>query len=1167
MLLRKLSLLLFLGTGLVFFVSAQNARIPLPGLDPTSIILAHPEGKGLNASDVSDLAETSHHTSRHNGISHHYFQQQYQGIPIDGAVLQVHINRDEELVFLSQSLERKINNRINATQPALTFTQAFEKLRKELELDEDYASIQYESTYGPAQKTKFYAYELSHQPIHMQLVYREHAGMLHLCWNIRLWSMDEKNWWNAWVDAKDGTIYQLRDEVISCDFPHTHHNTSCAPAVMGSAQHTFHTHTVEDGSSYRVFPYPIESPNHGQQGRVFSPADSLASPFGWHDINAQPGPEYTITRGNNVWAKEDRSALNDANGQSPDGGLGLDFDFVIDSNQSIVAPVNQSAAITNLFYWNNLVHDVLYHYGFDEAAGNFQTNNYGRGGVGGDFVLADAQDGSGLNNANFATPIDGDNPRMQMYLWNVTDFLLSFDAPAELAGTYAAALSTYGPLLDTAVIAELVLVEGPGGANDACGVLQNAADLNGKVALIDRGNCFNSDKIRTAQAAGAIGVIMVQNEPGPPFQMVGNSSGIEIPSIMITQELGNQIKDILATQSLTVQLLDEGPARGFDSDFDAGVIVHEYGHGISIRLTGGAQNTGCLFNREQAGEGWSDWYGLVFTHRPGDTGPQPRGLATYLQDQEITDRGIRTYPYSTDMSINPSTYDDVKSLSVPHGVGSVMATMLWDMYWNLIEVYGYDPDLIGGNGGNKIALQLVTDGLKLQPCQPGFVDVRDAILLADELNYGGANHCLIWKTFARRGLGFSADQGSSTSRSDGTQAFDLPPQCQDTLYLTKTIKTLEAQRGDTLQYRFTHGNRTGNLLTDVVIRDTLPEGMRFIGSEGCAVTQQDNILEITIGAAANLSADTCTIEVVIEEDAAQSVWGEINPLETPGNTIGFQIISLAGSDTWNLTTTGARSGTRAFFVPNRGADNDQVLRMPTIIPQQGDVLSFWHRYNSEAGFDGGWVEFKLPGTEWLDLEPYFIKNGYNAGIASNNPAGARESFGGNSEGYIETWVDLTAFATSELDIRFRFASDNNTFAEGWWIDDIGMFQAESLTNTACISAAQGDAFCSTQAQPLYIMPVSPATSISQPAGPQSRDIKVYPIPTQQLLSLEVPNWDPGKVDIQLFTLVGSTVKRFGERPTDKGTILLDMAGIPAGVYLLQVSQGEVRQTRKVILQP
>ena len=66
---------------------------------------------------------------------------------------------------------------------------------------------------------------------------------------------------------------------------------------------------------------------------------------------------------------------------------------------------------SELFYTCNEIHDLFYRYGFNEISGNFQEHNQGRGGLGGDAVVAMAQDGSGMNNANFATPPDGSRPR------------------------------------------------------------------------------------------------------------------------------------------------------------------------------------------------------------------------------------------------------------------------------------------------------------------------------------------------------------------------------------------------------------------------------------------------------------------------------------------------------------------------------------------------------------------------------------------------------------------------------------------------------------------------------------------------------------------------------------------------------------------------------------
>ena len=125
-----------------------------------------------------------------------------------------------------------------------------------------------------------------------------------------------------------------------------------------------------------------------------------------------------ITRGNNVYAREDDEGNGLGTGidtdYSPDGGSELNFNFQADF--SLPPSENMDASITNLFYINNMMHDIWYRYGFDEASGNFQENNYGNGGFGSDSVNADGQDGSGFNNASFGTPPDGQNPQMTMYM-------------------------------------------------------------------------------------------------------------------------------------------------------------------------------------------------------------------------------------------------------------------------------------------------------------------------------------------------------------------------------------------------------------------------------------------------------------------------------------------------------------------------------------------------------------------------------------------------------------------------------------------------------------------------------------------------------------------------------------------------------------------------------
>jgi len=171
--------------------------------------------------------------------------------------------------------------------------------------------------------------------------------------------------------------------------------------------------------------------------------------------------------------------------------------------------------------------------------------------------------------------------------------------------------------------------------------------------------------------------------------------------------------------------------------------------------------------------------------------PDLRPIGTWLFGQTANGAGIRTYPYSTNMTASPYTYDDIRTFSVPHGVGSVWASMLWEMTWELINEKGYSADLYNGNAGNNIAMHLVIEGLKLTPSSPGFVDARDAILQADQVLYQGANSCAIWKAFARRGLGVGATQGSSRSRSDGTEAFDVPDcdDCPNSVTVTTNVNS------------------------------------------------------------------------------------------------------------------------------------------------------------------------------------------------------------------------------------------------------------------------------------------------------------------------------------------------------------------------------------------
>jgi hypothetical protein len=620
---------------------------------------------------------------------------------------------------------------------------------------------------GAYTKFKFEQANLSREIIPAELVWLEGEGKnMFLCWMVEINEINDENIWDVFIDAHSGAFVKKENMVAHCSFDihntyyQEHDNTSLlAPLPLASVM-------VTPDSSYNVFPMPIESPFHGPRAIVTKPwlnagAGNNAITLGWHKNGTT---NWTSTRGNNVYAYDDINHDNNP-GISPDTfNLRFDYPYIPSTN----AQLSLKACITNLFYWNNLMHDVTYQYGFDEVSGNFQDNNLSRGGLGADYVKAEAQDGGGTNNANFSIVADGTSGRMQMYLWSQVPggSPLTINSPASIDGPMWAVESNFSnnnKLVNVGTkTGDLLLVNDTGGStHQGCGAMSNAASLPGKIAVVDRGTCDFVTKVKNVQNNGAIAAIVIDNIPNEaPFAMGGTDNTITIPAVMISYEDGVDLKAVMVSNTVNAT---EAPVPNItpDGDFDSGVICHEYGHGVSTRLTGGPSNPNCLNNAEQMGEGWSDFFALMMTTDwTTATSAESRGIGTYVLGEPPTGVGIRTYPYAINMAINPFTYADVASSGGSvHYIGSIWATMLWEMVWKIMEITPADADMYHGTGGNNVAMQLVMDGMKLQPCSPGFVDGRDAILLADKLYYGGQYHCAIWNAFAKRGLGKSATPG------------------------------------------------------------------------------------------------------------------------------------------------------------------------------------------------------------------------------------------------------------------------------------------------------------------------------------------------------------------------------------------------------------------------
>ena len=410
-----LLLCFLLGTGTVLI--GQNAPLDAS----LRYMQENAEQLGLTHTDIQDYVVTDQYQSNHNGATHIYMRQRYQGIEVYNAIFNLTLDNKNKVAFVGNRYVSDLKNKVNGSSPSLTPIDAVKAAAQHLNipLTQDLEVIktidQRQVTIGKG--------GISLHVIPVKLMFQPMLdGTVKLAWDLSIYTIDAQNYWSVRIDALTGALLNKDNLVVHCQHNHGKYaNPDRAARKSAGVLSPFHNcqedhlDKVNQVGSYNVFAMPLESPLHGSRSLTVDPEDPIASPYGWHDTDGQAGAEYTITRGNNVHAYSDTANLNFSSGNEPDGGPSLVFDFPLDL--TLEPEQSRDAAVTNLFYWNNIIHDVWYQYGFDEAGGNFQFNTYGRGGFGGDPVQAQENDGSGSNNANFLTPPDGGSGIMQMYLW------------------------------------------------------------------------------------------------------------------------------------------------------------------------------------------------------------------------------------------------------------------------------------------------------------------------------------------------------------------------------------------------------------------------------------------------------------------------------------------------------------------------------------------------------------------------------------------------------------------------------------------------------------------------------------------------------------------------------------------------------------------------------
>lgn len=592
-----------------------------------------------------------------------------------------------------------------------------------------------------------------------------------------------------------------------------------------------HTMTRRDsaGFSYRVYAdvadeMPYDSPLGNTLTPLLSTPTQTISPVVSNLIQLNAGPistgdpwlpsDATQTIGNNVEAYADLYApdgfsLGDVYGQVS-APLQFDYRYQFSLPSSLKYPKQIHAALTQAFYTTNFVHDWLYDHGFDEISGNGQQDNFRRGGIGTDPMHVEIMDYSDVNNAYMSTPLDGSSPTMQLYLWSNPGKKVLVVTTNGSKQNYVVTSASFGAQKFNLSNKKIVLVDDGvvlqadgslGSTADACQTpLINASELKGAIALIDRGDCLFVEKAKNAQDAGAVGVLIANNKSDAMITMANSGDpsfdkAVTLPVLGINQDAGLAIKQALTAASTVTALMQLKQLPPINSAFDNTVVIHEWAHFLSQRLVWLDNNQG-----NSMGEGWSDFLALIALVKesdrliPGNEQFQaPYAMGQYANSGVSTDYryGIRRYPYSTNLTINPLTLKHI-GLNVPlpadspiapgfntsgadntevHNGGEVWASMLWEVYVGLLN----DTQRLSFKEAQNRMLDYLVASLKMTPANPTFLEARDALLVVAKAR-DLADYQIFWQAFAKRGAGIDAvaPPQLSTTQSGVVESFDVP---------------------------------------------------------------------------------------------------------------------------------------------------------------------------------------------------------------------------------------------------------------------------------------------------------------------------------------------------------------------------------------------------------
>jgi hypothetical protein len=563
-----------------------------------------------------------------------------------------------------------------------------------------------------------------------------------------------------------------------------------------------------------------------------------------------------------------------------------------------------------------------------------------------------------------------------------------------------------------------------------------------------------------------------------------------------------------------------GPTPDRDGTLDTGVIVHELTHGLSHRLIGNGSGLSANMSGGM-GEGWSDFYAHSMLSEP--THPID-GLYTIggwvtlqLATQGTTNYyyGIRRFPKALLSVVGPNgkphsplSFRHLNAncndeIGTPTGIGTISAfprgivgAATCDQVHNAGEIWssalwearGRFVQRLGWAVGNRRTLQFVTDGMKLSPLNPTFLQARDAIISAARASGTITDVNDFWKGFAARGMGYSARIVTSNSPANVVEAFDEAnlqqnptfsvsdsggnnngapePGEQITLTIPLTNPLTETANNVTLQVV---GGGTANYGTIA----SLATVTRTVDYTVPANTPCGSVLTLTFNIDSSLGPIVLTKQIVIGTPVV-TLNQNFDGVTAPALPAGWTSSVIDTGTGWTTATTLPDSAPNSVFASAPATGGGSDLTSPAIpIASQAAILTFRHSYNLQTSFDGATLEIKIGADAFRNIETaggQFLENGFNFLLqGTGNPIANQRGWNGNSNGYVTTSVRLPIAAAGQ-NVQFRFRLGHNqsiASPNGWHIDTIRV---------------SGDYTCS---------PIAPVRSRADFDGDGKTDISVY----------------------------------------------------------------------------